>query len=69
MGFQATGQNNLDRRMHVWVRLPSKEFKCVLCGGISRTPGNETVPSRFERLTAEERALCPPSKGCKKRGG
>lgn len=61
-GFQAVNQRAApDRVLHVWYRLKgTARWKCVLCGGVSRTPSDEAVPDYYEPLTDEERAMCPP---------
>jgi hypothetical protein len=43
----------------VWKRRKDKKWKCVLCGGVSNAPDNESLPQVFEELTDEERGMCP----------
>lgn len=62
--FQKVGQRKIDRKDHVWVRLEGGVYKCVLCGGMARQPPGyptprDWLPTKYEPLTDEERALCP----------
>ena len=60
MPYQVVGQKRLTRTMHVWVKRPRNgDYKCVLCGGVTAVPTDDCDVERYERLTAEERALCP----------
>lgn len=35
-------------------------WKCVLCGAISSCPTHKGVGDAYEKLTEEDKALCPP---------
>ena len=55
-----------NRADHIWTRKSADEYKCVLCGAITfqRVPPNhptdpEWVPLRYEKLTDDEKLLCP----------
>ncbi len=57
--FQTIKTREPDRTKHVWYKLPkTATYKCVLCGGVSRTPTDDDLPEKFEPLT-DERDLCP----------
>lgn len=51
------------RELHVWYRLNGGRYdgwyKCVPCGGVAEEPTVNDLPQRFEKLTDQERALCP----------
>ena len=55
---QIVGERRLDRKLHVWRRLPDGRWKCTLCGGVTACPSDEALPERFEPLTDEDRNLC-----------
>ncbi len=58
--FQSTRQKGrINRSLHVWQRLPDGRWKCVLCGGVAKTPTLNGDPDTFEALTDEERRQCP----------
>lgn len=62
--MQTTRTKNPNRKEHLWYyRLAHDNYKCVLCGGVSRDPGtmevNDALPERFEKLTDKERAMAP----------
>lgn len=59
--FQTVKQRQaIDRSAHVWVRRENGEWRCCICGGVTRRPTDDELPERFEPLTDEERRLCPP---------
>lgn len=61
--FQTTKSKNPERTDHVWFRKPnSTEWKCCLCGAIAKTNEDPAVIVRYEKLTEQERALCPQLK-------
>lgn len=52
-----------NRTDHVWFKT-NGVFKCCLCGAVTRRPPHYPTPPdwsplRYERLTDDERALCP----------
>lgn len=55
--FQIIGQKRLNRKFHIWKSLNEKDWKCLLCGGVSNNPTDEDTPPRYETLTEEERAV------------
>lgn len=66
--FQQVGDKQPDRTDHVWRGLGTVTivgWKCVLCGGVTnKTPPfyptpTDWVPEKTEKLTDEERAMCP----------
>lgn len=59
-GHQTTVDAKVDRRLHCWFRRRDGSYKCVLCGGISRTPSYNRLPEKVEKLTHEERAMRLP---------
>lgn len=64
MSFQTTKTSNPDRTRHIWQEGRFREeHKCVLCGAVTQQPPDdedtEYIPERYEKLTPEERALCP----------
>lgn len=58
--FQVAGQEPVDRTLHVWRPLEDDEYKCVLCGGISRHPSSRCDVLRYAPLTDQDRRACPP---------
>lgn len=58
--FQSTIDSKVDRRLHTWFKRPDGSYKCVICGGISKTPSYNKLPDRVEKLTHEERAMTTP---------
>ncbi len=59
-GFQLVGQTRVDRKRHVWTRMQSGKYKCVLCGGLAKTPTDHDTPdSGFVILTDADYRLCP----------
>jgi hypothetical protein len=61
---QRTGDVKVKRSDHVWFSRKDG-FLCVLCGALCSKPPAfptpaEWMPDRYEALTKEERALCPP---------
>jgi hypothetical protein len=66
--FQIVGAPGLKRTDHVWFRRKGR-WKCALCGCFTRkappkfpTPEG-WLPEGVEKLTPDERALCPPEEG------
>lgn len=61
MSFQGVDQRRApDRRKHVWTKLSNgRGWKCVLCGGVATRPDDDAEIRRYEKLTDEERTLCP----------
>lgn len=57
--FQRVGDADVNRRCHVWRRLEVAKWKCVLCGGISRAPTDNAECVRYEKLTEEDKDMCP----------
>lgn len=61
--FQTVKTSNADRTDHVW-KPKGEEWKCVICGGITKDPPDYPTPEDFhvdsyEKLTDEERRLSP----------
>lgn len=54
-----------DRTDHVWIVRPGGGYKCVICGGVTKTPPHyptpkDWMPDGFELpLTPTERQVCP----------
>jgi hypothetical protein len=62
--YQRAKQSSPNRTDHVWFK-NNGLFKCCLCGAVCRRPPNyptppDWTPLKYEPLTPEERALCPP---------
>ncbi len=57
--FQVVGQKYLDRKKHVWYKRPPGDFKCVICGGVTKVPTQDDLPDRFEVVSLTEEAMCP----------
>ena len=62
--YQAVGDESIKRTDHCWMKKENGTFKCILCGAICnkppRFPTQESWnPLSYEKLTNEERNLCP----------
>lgn len=55
--FQIVGQKRLIRNLHIWKTLDAERWKCVLCGGVTKTPSDSNPPEKFEPLSEEEREM------------
>lgn len=60
--YQEVGDSAVDRTKHVWRKRKHRDggWKCVLCGGVSWDPDDESMCRTFEPLLDEERLLCQP---------
>ena len=63
MSYQTPKTVKPSRSDHIWVRV-DKLFKCVLCGGVTRSPPDfptprEWMPDRYYPLTPDERSMLP----------
>ena len=63
--FQVANPANksLCRKDHIW-RFCKDHWKCVICGALTKVPPRfptrkDWEPDRYEKLSEEDRALCP----------
>ena len=68
--MQTTKTKNNRRERHVWYyRRVSDDWKCVLCGAVTKEPvvleANNEMPDKYEKLTDDERGMSPQDKSLK----
>ena len=64
--FQSVRQKKVKRTQHVFRFLrgglvTQDTWKCVLCGWTTTRPGEDEAPGTYEKLSDDERGMCPPS--------
>ena len=63
--YQTPQWPSIDRKDHCW-RHRGADYKCVLCGAVTKVPPSYPTPvdwvaGKYEKLTEAERAMLPYS--------